>query len=61
MIIETRQQHADAVDRLRKRDPEDLALATFIASLAVPDGPIGERANFAVSALDRGKIVLGGF
>lgn len=41
MIIETRQEHADAVDRLRKRDPQDLA--TFIASLAVHDGPIGEQ------------------
>lgn len=41
MIIETRQQHADAVDRLRKRDPEDLA--RFVASLALHDGPIGEQ------------------
>jgi hypothetical protein len=41
MIIQTRQEHADATDRLRKRDTE--ALATFIASLAMYDGPIGEQ------------------
>ena len=41
MIIQTRQEHADAIDRLRKRDPEELA--RFIASLAMRDGPIGEQ------------------
>ena len=40
-MIATRQEHADAIDRLRKRNSE--ALAKFIASLAMHDGPIGEQ------------------
>lgn len=41
MVIVTRQEHDDAIDRLRKRDNE--ALARFVASLALHDGPIGEQ------------------
>jgi hypothetical protein len=41
VVIETRQDHAMALERLRRRDPE--ALAAFILSLAHDSGPVGEQ------------------
>jgi hypothetical protein len=53
--ITTREEHTEALKRLRRREVE--ALAGFILSLAQGPGPIGEQVRTFIVADDIGEAV----